>query len=186
MTRTVTKAISSATVYALDPSKPFDTDDNGMPLPNLVFAIDGNPTSNRARIAAQKAAGHKNVMVLRVDVDESKVKVAPATFYANSSICVSGESYSREYVTQTFKVTRIHGFYIDAETGAFEPFTHNYFGVTTDSKLLKAVRDVYGLNAVISETVIEEQRRFMTRETYMELATVSASEAKAEADGETA
>ncbi len=188
MARTVTKSLASATVYALDATQPFTTGANGMPEPNLVFNIDGNPTSNRARIAAQKAAGHKNVMVLRVDVDESKVKVSPATFYANSNLCVSGESYGREYVTQTFKVTRAKGFYIDAESGAFEQFTHNYFGVTTDSKLLKAVRDVYGMNAVISDTVIEEQRRYMSREDYMELATVSTSAADAdgETDGETA
>ena len=182
MARTVTKSMASATVYALDATKAFETDENGMPKPNLVFNIDGNPTANRARIAAQKTAGHKNVMVVSIDVDESKVRVAPATFYANSNICKDGETYGREFVTQTFKLTKVSGFYIDDETGNMTPYTNTYFGVTTDSKLLKAMRDSYGMTAIITAKPIIEERRYMARDKYMELANVTSGEGESESE----
>lgn len=186
MSRTVTKSLATATVYALDATKPFETDSNGLPIANLVFNIDGNPTANRARIAAQKAAGHKNVMVMTIDVDETKVKVSPATFYANSSLCKENESYGREYITQTFKLTKVSGFYIDDESGNMTPYTNTYFGVTTDSKLLKAMRDTYGMTAIVTSKPIVEERRYMARDKYMELATVSASESESESESENA
>lgn len=186
MSRTVTKSLATATVYALDATKEFETDANGMPIANLVFNIDGNPTANRARIAAQKAAGHKNVMIMSIEVDETKVKVSPTTFYANSSRCKEGETYGRDYVTQTFKLTEVSGFYIDDETGNMTPYANTYFGMTTDSKLLKAMRDTYGMTAIITAKPIVEERRYMARDKYMELATVSAGESESESESENA
>ena len=169
MARTITKGIASATIYALDPTKKFDVDENGMPKANVVFATDGNPTSNKARLLAEKFCKSRNVMVLDVVVDETKLNVAPDVFYSNSAICLNGNTYGREYVTQTFKTTWIWGFAM-GENG-MESIEDCYMGVTTESKLLNYVRKNAGTqNCIITRTEIREQRRYMTRDKFMELA----------------
>lgn len=169
MARTVSKSIASATIYALDAAKAFDID-NGKPVANLVFTMDGNPSENKARIEASKMAGHKNVMILDIMVDETKVSVDPHVFMMNSSLCVEGESYGREYVTQTFKTTYYRGWYTD-ESGNMVAFENCYFGETTDSKLRKHAIDACGTqNVIITDKVVKDERRFMRREKYMSLA----------------
>ena len=169
MSRTVTKSIASATVYVLDPSKDFEIDANGMPVANVTFELDGNPSPNRARIQAEKVCKSKNVMVLNIEVDETKIKVDPAIFMAHSEVCKPDTAYGREYVTQTFKITNVKGFYMDVESGLTN-FEFEYMGVTTDSKLLKAARDKYGMQAVVTVKNVIEERRYMTRDKYLALA----------------
>lgn len=171
MARTISKSISSATINVLDPSKSFKTDVNGMPIANVSFVLDGNPTMNKARIAAQKFCGSKNVMVLSIDVDETKLTVSPDVFIANSSVCDPNEVYGREYVTQTFKITTYHGFYIDPENCSMVQFENCYFGETTANKLLKHAQDAAGtLNCVVTDSSVSDERRYMSREKYMQLA----------------
>ena len=168
MARTVSKSIASATIYALNPAKPFEVDANGMPKANVEFAADGNPSPNKARILAEKYCKTKNVMVLRVEVDETKLSVNPEVFITNSEICKDGATYGREYITQTFKITTLQGFYMD-EKGMHQ-FTDIYNGETTDNKLLNYARDLFGQTTVITAKKVVDERRFMTRERYMELA----------------
>lgn len=169
MARTISKSISAATIYALDASQPFDTDDNGMPIANMVFTMDGNPTQNRARLEACKQAGHKNVMILQIVIDETKLKVSPDVFVSNSKICKPDTVYGREYVTQTFKVTFYRGFAM-TENG-MESFEDAFVGETTPAKLLKLARDRYqSQSVVVTESNVSEQRRYMTRDKYLELA----------------
>jgi hypothetical protein len=130
--------------------------------------LNGNPSDNRARIQAQKLFG-KNVMVISVDVDETKLNVSPSDFIANSKVCKPNESYGREYITQTFKVTTIKGFYTDKDGMHIMNLT--YSGTTTDNKLRNFACDYYDtLNVVITNTTVTDERRYMTRERYMQLA----------------
>ena len=168
MARTVSKSLASATVYVFDPSTEFELDENGMPKPNRNFKLDGNPSANVARIQAQKLYG-KNVLVCSVEVDETKLSVAPSVFIANSDICKEGESYGREYVTQTFKITEISGFYIGTE--GMTKFEYEFAGETTQNKLLNMICDKYQTrNAVITSSTVKDERRYMTRDKYLELA----------------
>ena len=169
MARKVSKSIASAIIRVLDPSKDFETDEKGMPIANVEFATDGNPSANKARILAEKYCKSKNVMVLAIEVDETKLTVSPDVFIANSEICKEGETYGREFITQTFKVTNIAGFYIDPENGMQE-FDTTYDGETTENKLLNYVRDLFGQMAVITMSEVNDERRYMTREKYLSLA----------------
>lgn len=168
MARTISKSIASATIYVLDATKPFDTDENGMPVANRSLQCDGAPSMNKARILAEKAFGTKNLMVLSIDVDETKLKVDPTTFYANSQPCVDGEVYGREFVTQTLKVTTITVFYVDGGIPKTVELVYN--GETTPSKLLKFARENTSQTAVVTSSVVNEERRYMTREDYLKLA----------------
>ena len=169
MARSISKSIASAIVYILDPTVEFDIVD-GKPVANTTMLLDGNPSMNKALIEAQKFCGHKNVMVLDIKVDETKVTVSPAAFMLNSRVCIEGQSYGREYITQTFKVTYYRGWYIDSD-GNMVNFENAYNGETTDSKLRKHAIDACGSkNIVITEKTVKEERRYMRREKYMELA----------------
>ena len=168
MARTVSKSIASATVYILDPMKHFETDENGMPVANVEMHLDGNPTQNKARLAAQKFCASKNVMVMRIDVDETKLNVSPDVFIAHSKICGDGATYGREYVTQTFKVTYIDGFYMN--DNGMQKFSAFYSGETTANKLLNYARETYGQTAIITSKSVKDERRYMLREDYLKLA----------------
>ena len=167
MARKVTKSVSSATIFGFDPSKDFETGEDGFPIPNVVISADGNPTDNKARLLLEKHTGNKNVMVIRIEVDETKLSVGPNVFVVNSSPCIEGETYGREYITQTFKRTYLEGFYID---GTMHTFQLDFVGTSTPNKNLALVRTEFGVQAVITKTEVVEERRFMTREKYLELA----------------
>ena len=168
MARRISKNLASATIFVFDPSTEYELDENGMPKANRKFTVDGNPSDNAARIQAQKRYG-KNVLVLAIHVDETKLTVSPDTFIANSKVCVEGETYTREFVTQTFKVTRFYGFYTD-ESGLHK-FTYEFAGETTANKLRNMACERTGSqNTVITSTEIVEERRYMTRAKYLELA----------------
>ena len=169
MARRVTKNIASAHVYALDGTKDFKVDDDGMPLPNVDFYMDGNPHPNRARMAAEKYVGHKNIMVIKVDVDETKVSVSPDRFYQYSSPCLEGISYGHDTITATFEFTTVRGFYMDAE--GMHQFEEQYPGVTTDARLLNHIRELKGTQmAAITSKQITEDRRWMYKTEYLALA----------------
>ena len=168
MARTVTKSLASATIYVLNATKPFEVDENGIPMPNVIFTMDGNPSPNRARIAAEKHCKTKNIMIMRIDVDETKLRVDPHVFYVNSALCDEDSSYGREYVTQTFKVTYLDGFAMSDD--GMTPFHVFYAGETTDNKLLNYAREIVNPSAIVTQKRIVEERRYMTRERYMELA----------------
>lgn len=168
MARSISKSIASATIFVFDPGTRYELDENGMPKANRKFTVDGNPSENAARIQAQKRYG-KNVLVLGIQVDETKLTVSPETFIANSEICVAGETYTREYVTQTFKVTRFGGFYTDAD--GLHQFAYEFAGETTANKLRNMACERTGSqNTVITSTEVVEERRYMARSKYLELA----------------
>lgn len=168
MARTVTKNLASATIYVLDATRAFDVDENGVPLANAIFTMDGNPSPNRARIESERRFKTKNLMVLKIEVDETKLRVSPEAFYVDSRVCEEGVSYGREYVTQTFKVTYLDGFAM-GEAGMV-PFHLFYAGETTDNKLLNYAREVVNSSAIVTQKRVVEERRYMPRERYMELA----------------
>lgn len=182
MARTVNKSVKSATIYALDANKAFECDENGMPIANVIIPADGAPNANKARLIAEKTVGHKNVMVLNVEIDAQKLTVSPIDFWNASQDCIDGETYGREYITQTFKVTAYSGFAMYPGLGMV-PISGLYMGHTTQNKLL-----IYAKESAILTTddgkkqtplsvvlppanVMElERRRYMTRELYMTLA----------------
>ena len=168
MARSISKSLASATVYVFDPSIAFELDENGNPKPNREFKIDGNPSLNAARIKAQKLYG-RNILVTDVQVDETKLTVSPTDFLMHSSVCLDGESYGREFVTQTFKITTYRGWYMSED--GMTAFENEYVGETTQSKLqTHAIASTGTKNTVITDVTVREERRFMSRDKYMELA----------------
>ena len=133
------------------------------------MTLDGNPSVNKARLMAQKFCGSKNIMVMKIETDETKLSVSPEDFIAHSHICEEGVSYGREFVTQTFKLTSVWGFYLDTEKG-MQKFHTFYEGETTESKLLNKIREWYGNTAIITDWTVSDERRYMKREEYLELA----------------
>lgn len=170
MARTINKSIVESTICVLDPSIKFEIDENGMPIANRFIDVSGAPSMNAARIKAQKAFG-KNVMVIEVRTDESKIQLDPKTFYGCSFEVKDGETLTRDYVSQTFKFTRIMGYASDMKTGMLAPFTLLYFGVTTDSKLHNfACESLDSSNVCIASKEVVEERRAMERNKYLKLA----------------
>ena len=170
MGRTINKNMSSSTVYAIDANKPIEQDENGVIVANMVFQVEGVCSENKARIRAEKLAGHKNVMIMFVDVDETKLTVNPDVFYYNSSPCRDGVSYGREYVTQSFTNLSVNGLY-KGEDGILKPFVYNIPNEMADSRVLSYMREAYGKDAVILNIERETEKRYMLRTKYIELAT---------------
>ena len=167
MARKVTKSIVKSTVYGLNPSAPFDTDENGFPIANVTLLVQGNPSQNQAYLKLAKFCGSKNVMVIDIVADETKISIDPFTFYAHSKACIEGISYGREYITQTFKITEYDVLYMSSEGMKYG--SGFYIGETTQSKLLNYARESHP-NCIITQTRVIDERRFMTRNEYLELA----------------
>ena len=165
MARSISKSLASAKIYVLNPNKSIEFDENGAPIPNDSFEMDGNPSQKKAELTAYKKFGTKNIMVLRIDVDETKLTVNPDVFFVNASPCEDGKTYGREYVTQTFKSTSYK--FITA-SGVKEGM---YFGTTTFNKLLSYVRESEPNAILIPDSIsVIDTRYYMTREKYMSLA----------------
>lgn len=161
MARTIKKSLATATVNVA-----VITDSGEMV--EKSFTLDGNPNESKALRVAQKKYGF-NVMVLSVDIDESSVAIDPDVFFANSEVCNPDTSYGREYITQTFKNTIIHAMHM--VDGSPKPETLVYFGVTTLRKARNFACDsLEDSNVIVTGTEVVEERRFMTREKYKELA----------------
>ena len=168
MARSISKGIAASIIYVFDPSKHFDVGEDGMPLPNVTIACDGRPSPNKARIIAERECKSKNVMVLSIVTDETKLTISPDVFIANSTACVNGASYGHDTIVQTFKTTTVSGFYMD-ENG-MKSFSVTYVGTTTQNKLLNFVRDEVSPNAVITRTDVMDCKRWMPKTLFMELA----------------
>lgn len=168
MARAIAKNTAKATIYAFDATRDFELDESGMPKANLVVFATGKPSAAKAQRLVEVKAGHKNVMVLNVEVEETALSLDSETFRRNSLPCVAGVSYGHDYVCQTFKVTKMRGFYLDAEKG-LQQFEDTYNGATTPNKLLNFARSLFP-NATITNTVVEEEKRYMLKEQYIELA----------------
>ena len=166
--RKISKGIATSIINIIDPNKDMSFDENGFPLPNVTMEVSGTPSMNKARILAQREFG-RNVMVVSVDTDESKLTLDSETFYAHSSKCENGATYGHDMVTLTFKVTQAQGFAMTSE--GMKPFDFEMVGTTTANKLHNAVCDATGsTNVIITTTNVVEERRYMSREQYVELA----------------
>ena len=168
MARSISKGIAASVIHVFDPSKDFDIDGNGMPLPNVFINCDGKPSPNKARIIAERECKTKNIMVLDIVTDETKLTISPDVFIANSKACENGVSYGHDTIVQTFKTTTISGFYMNAD--GMKPFIVMYVGTTTQNKLLNFVRDEVAPNAVITRTDVMDCKRWMSKARFMELA----------------
>ena len=174
MARSITKKVASATIYGFNADIDFEIGDDGFPIPNVTIECDGNPTENKARILLEKKCNTKNVMLIKIEVDETKINVDPNDFYLNSSLCVDGENYDRNFVTKVFKITSVGGFYFaDGKNGdkQMHSFSDDYVGVTTDNKLLNYYKDVFDSSRLtITTTDIHDEKRFMLKSEYLKLA----------------
>ena len=168
MARTISKNVATATIYVLDPNKAYTLDNNGMPIANVTIDVNGAPSRARAERIAREYCDSKNVMVMRIDVDETKLNVDPDTFILNSSVCAAGATYGREYKVQTFDVMHVTVF--DGTT--LSTFTIN--GNMAASRLLNYVREMTTPNAVVLNREDVQERRYMSVERYMALATENA------------
>lgn len=169
MARAVSKKMVSATIYGFNADIEFELDDNGMPKPNVVIQCDGNPSQNKARILLERECNTKNVMVMNIDIDESKLNVSSEDFYNHSEKCEDGVNYGREFVTRVFKITAVGGFYFD--DNGIHAFGTTYFDVTTDNKLLNWCRELFDTERVtITTNEVIEEKRYMKRDDYLKLA----------------
>lgn len=180
MARGTNKKMAKSIINALNADIAFTMNkETNTPNPNLILNVNGrfNIASALTYIKKNKLAKNKsgvptnNVMVLSVDVIETNKKMSARKFYDNSDLCVSGTSYGHDTVTREFKITYATVMYID-ENG-FHTTEIQYFGITTDNKLLNyAKSEVNCNNASITKTNIVTETRWMTIEKYNELADV--------------
>lgn len=170
MARSVSKQLVTSTILGLDPTQPYEVDDNKMPLPNLTVDVDGKPSDRAALITLQKAAGHKNVMHIRTECDIAKVALPAHIFLSFSEPCVAGATYGREYVTQVVKIPLLKGFAM-TEVGMV-PFCLVFpDGPAAESKYRKFVAEQLDThNLTITDVTVVESRRFMTRDAYADIA----------------
>lgn len=168
MARAIAKNTAKAIIYAIDATQAFDVDENGMPKANVTVYATGKPSAAKAQRLVETRVGHKNVMILNIEVEETALSLDSETFRRNSLPCVAGVSYGHDCVCQTFKVTKLRGFYLDTEKG-LQQFEDTYNGTTTPNKLLNFARSLFP-NATITNTIVEEEKRYMLKERYIELA----------------
>lgn len=163
MARTIKKAIieSIITVAYIDENDEYKEGQ---------IPVKGRPTENRALIIAQKKYG-KNAMVLDIETDETSISISPVAFLAHSEVCEEGETYGREFVTQTFEITSFNVKY-RTKAGMMET-TLFYDGKTTVSKLRNfAIEKLDTKNVLVLPNTIEvtQERRYMTKSAYLQLA----------------
>lgn len=171
MARTITKAITTTTIAVFDPSKKFELDANDMPMPNVFFERNGNVSLERAQKLAEVHCKNKNVMAMSVETSVKKSTVSPATFYNHSRMCIDGETYGHDTITQEFVFTYATGFYIDCSGMHKLDYVTNsdlmYFGKTTANKYLNFAREVLSTNAVtVTELLYGKVKRWMTKDEY--------------------
>ena len=169
MARAITKSLASSIVFGLDANKEFDMTDDGAIIPNVTVQCDGVPSETKALNLLAKKVGHRNVMVLNVQTDETKLSLSAAGFLMNSMVCKENEVYGHDFVTQTVKITVYNGFAV--VDGKPQPFIGEWIGETTKAKVLKAERDARNSrNVVVTSMQVKEERRYMSRELYLKLA----------------
>lgn len=174
--RAITKAIGFSTVHALNADIPFSVDENGMPVANMIFNVNGTCSESKAlRIAtkqAKDANGNptKNVMIIKVDTcNGPKISLDANVFLAHSEICQDNVTYGHEYITREFNATSITVMYID--NNGMHNDTLIYDGITTANKLLNYARKSTNCqNCVITKTENIVERRYMSNAKFEELA----------------
>lgn len=181
MARTITKAITTTTIAVFDPSRKFELDENGMPQANVFFERNGNVSLERAQKLAEVFCKNKNVMAMSVQTSVKKSAVSPSTFYNHSHICIEGQTYGHDTITQEFVFTYASGFYIDAEGMHKLDYVSNsalmYFGKTTANKYLNHAREVLNTNAVtITELFHGKVKRWMSKDEYDAISRVVSGE----------
>lgn len=172
MARSINTLSAAATIYGIDPSKELKFDETGMPMPNVVIKANGNPSETRAFNLLAQHCKSKNVMVHHIDVDTNKLKVPSDVFLTHSKVCEKNVTYGHDYVVQTFKKSVLTGFYKDAK-GKMHQFEEAYYVVTTVmNKLLNLVKDAHedATFVMITKTDVVEEKRYMTKEEFMDLA----------------
>ena len=140
MARTIAKAMTVSTIHAFDPTKPFETDENGMPIANVTFTHNGNVSAERGQRLAELHCKTKNVMFMFVTTETTKSVVSPELFYVNSETCENDKSYGHDTVVQEFTFTYGDGFFVSSDgmqkLDCIAQPELMYFGKTTMSKYI--------------------------------------------------
>ena len=188
MARTINKSMTVSTIHVFDPAKPFETNEQGMPIANVIFNHNGNVnTLERGQRLAELHCKSKNVLCLDVTKTTTKSSLSPATFFINSNACKDGVSYGHDTITQEFVFTFGSGFYMS--DNGLKPLDTNdgklyYFGKTTMSKYINFLRETLGTTMVsVTELKYGTQKRWMPKEKYAQLATVSSDNDNDNNDG---
>ena len=170
MARSISINDNASTIYGFTPTREIVMGENGFPMPNIVISAPGKVSDNKARILLEKEAKTKNVMLVRVETDETKLSVSADDFIINSRRVLDGESFGHDYIVREFKITEFSGWLIDEQ--GFHEFKDEYPGTTTANKLLNYARELFGPTATInpSSVNVTTEKRVMTRAKYAEIA----------------
>ena len=136
------------------------------------FEFDGIVKEARARILLKKKLGTSNFFMFPLAYDTSKVSLDAETFFENSLVCYDGVSYDRGYAVQTLKITtlKVEIFDLTKITEDTEVHFFERLGEYTETRNRKFLEDAIGHPNFIFTTTVREEKRYMTKEKYMELA----------------
>ena len=170
MARSISINDNASTIYGFTPTRKITIGESGFPIPNVIISTPGKLSDNKARILLEKEAKTKNVMLVRVETDETKLSVSAENFVINSRRVLDGESFGHDYIVREFKITEFSGWFIDEH--GFHEFSDEFPGTTTANKLLNYARELFGPTATVKpdSVKITTEKRVMTRAKYAEIA----------------
>lgn len=170
MARAISINDNASTIYGFTPTREITIGDDGFPMPNIIIAAPGKVSDNKARLLLEKEVKTKNVMLVRVEFDETKLSLSAEDFIINSRRVLNGESFGHDSIVREFKITEFAGWYMDEH--GFHNFTDEFPGTTTTNKLLNYARDLFGPTATINPDSVNvtTEKRVMTRAKYSEIA----------------
>lgn len=177
MARTISKNVTTSTIFAFNPDKPYELDSNDMPLPNVTFDKNGNVTLERAQRLAETFCKSKNVMAMYVETSVRKSVVSPEKFFMESEVCKDGVSYGHDCIVQEFVFTVGDGFAITKNGMVKLNWRENpeimYFGKTTTSKYINFLREVLDTKSVtVTKLHHAKVKQWMSKEKYEEISRV--------------
>lgn len=162
MARAISKTFGSSKTKAI--VKYFD---DGK-IKEREFVIDGNKSERAINAYVFSKLKTRNFMLVSHENieanDESTYTMSADDFYLFSNKCKDGVSYGHDTITSTFKNT-----YATYYTSDMEEHTYFYVGVTTESKLRKAIiEEIKDSNILVGNIRFVEERRYMSKDAFME------------------
>ena len=164
MARAITKVFGSSQTKAI--VKYF----NDGKIEEREFLFDGNKSERAIQALVFKKLNTRNFMLVShgniAGTEEATYTMSADDFMLFSNPCDDGVSYGHDTVTSTFKNT-----YATYYTSDMEEHTFFYVGVTTESKLRKAIiEEIKDSNILVGNIKVLEERRYMSKDKFMQYA----------------
>lgn len=140
-----------------------------------TIEVAGNKSEVAIKNAIRKKLNTQNFFLKHYETkatgDEQTLSVDGVVFYDNSEPCIDGESYDRSFVTSTFKIT--HVAYMSA-SGIHEC---KIIDNVSEAKARRTIaKDINDDNILITGLIVKDERRYMPKDKFIELAKESDKE----------